>query len=77
MKRYFEITITAPPYIDDEDGKVRQLGEEEWKEIQGKILFALDETRLLGRDPYGLDKDWEKLQEGFDLFHKYRNSFWW
>jgi len=74
LKRYFEVTITAPPY---EDGNLKQLSDEEWKEIQDKILFAFNEIRLEGEDPYGFDKDWDKIKEGLDLFHKYRNTFWW
>lgn len=77
LKRYFEITITAPPYEKGEDSDVRQLTEEEWKVIQDKILFSFNEIRLEGEDPYSLDKDWNKIQEGLDLFHKYRKTFWW
>lgn len=77
LKRYFEITNMSPPCINDGNGEFIELSEEEWKEIEQKILFALDEIRLYGRDPYEFNKDWKKIKEGLDLFHKYMNKFWW
>lgn len=76
LKRYFEVTITAPPYVREGEG-FRELSEKEWELIKKKILYALNETRLNGRDPYGHDKNWKVIEEGWELFYKFRRSFWW
>lgn len=73
LKRYFEITITGPPYVQERD-RIRQLTNEEWDRIKNKILYALKESRL---HEDGVNKDWDKIEEGWELFFKHRKSFWW
>jgi len=82
LKRYFEVTITAAPYrtILSKKGKIKeqyQLSEEEWKVIQKKILRAMNLSRLNYKKFHLTVEEGKEVEEGWNLFHEFRRSFWW
>lgn len=54
------------------------LTSEKWDEILDKMIFAMDyiarEDDTFGKE---LEDNWEKVQEGLDLFNEYFFDLWW
>lgn len=73
LKRFHEITISYP----------NDIAFKEWKNILNKIIFAFEwsltckESNNLNLSKEKEKINWEKYNEGMQLFSKYFRDLWW
>jgi len=67
LKRYKEISIAFPA----------DLTEVQWNEYLDKMIFSFEFSASKHGDYSGSDDEYEKYQEGLDLFAEYYTMLWW